>query len=105
MSLSYCAEKFTWYRKPKPEELPHIGTPQDIAWAAWNRAGAADIKDIKYLIVTQIMNPQSRQLCIQALGTLTPPQSEFKLWPGQDFAIDSPAGLAILGKLGVEHHF
>jgi hypothetical protein len=104
MSPTYCAEKFTFHRKPKSEELPHIGTAQDIAWAAWNRAGAVDTKDIKYLIVTQIMNPQSRQLYIRALGTLTPPQSEFKLWPGQDFAIDSPGGLAILGmlKLGMK---
>jgi hypothetical protein len=97
MSMTYCAEKFTWFRKPKPDELPHIGTTQDIAWAVWNRAGAADIKDIKYLIVTQIVNPGSRDIYIKALNSLDPPQSEWKLWPGQDFGMDTVGGQAILG--------
>jgi hypothetical protein len=97
MSMTNCAEKFTWFRKPKPDELPHIGTTQDIAWAVWNRAGAADIKDIKYLIVTQIVNPGSRDIYIKALNSLDPPQSEWKLWPGQDFGMDTVGGQAILG--------
>ncbi|EOA92123.1 uncharacterized protein SETTUDRAFT_153104 [Exserohilum turcica Et28A] len=97
MSLSYCAERFTWFRKPRPDELPHIGTPSDIAWAVWNRAGAASIADVKYLVVTQIMNAASRELIRQALGTLQPPQSETKIWPGSDFTMDTTGGRAILG--------
>jgi hypothetical protein len=65
MNMTYCAEKFTWFRKPKPDELPHIGTALDIAWAIWNRAGAADIKNIKYLIVKQVVNPDSRDIYIK----------------------------------------
>lgn len=98
MSLSYCAERFTWFRKPRPDELPHIGTPSDIAWAVWNRAGAASIADVKYLVVTQIMNAASRELIRQALGTLQPPQSETKIWPGSDFTMDTTGGRAILGQ-------
>ncbi|XP_014558693.1 hypothetical protein COCVIDRAFT_93893 [Bipolaris victoriae FI3] len=97
MSLSFCAEKFTWFRKPLPEELPHIGTPSDIAWAVWNRAGASNIADVKYLLVTQIMNPTSRDMIRTALGTLQPPQSETKVWPGSDFTMDTVGGRAILG--------
>ncbi|CAE7194196.1 hypothetical protein P3342_009594 [Pyrenophora teres f. teres] len=96
MSMSYCAEKFTWKRKPKPDELPHIGTPSDIAWATWNRVGA-NIAGIKYLIVTQVINSDSREIFKSALRTLSPPQSEFKLWPGHEFLMDNDAGLAILG--------
>ncbi|EUC41771.1 hypothetical protein COCMIDRAFT_29507 [Bipolaris oryzae ATCC 44560] len=97
MSLSFCAEKFTWFRKPLPEELPHIGTPSDIAWAVWNRAGASNIADVKYLLVTQIMNPTSRDIIRTALGTLQPPHSETQVWPGSDFTIDTVGGRAILG--------
>ncbi|KAG9384896.1 hypothetical protein A1F94_004443 [Pyrenophora tritici-repentis] len=96
MSMSYCAEKFTWKRKPKPDELPHIGTPSDIAWATWNRVGA-NVAGIKYLIVTQVINSDSREIFKSALRTLSPPQSEFKLWPGHEFSMDDNAGLAILG--------
>ncbi|EDU46732.1 conserved hypothetical protein [Pyrenophora tritici-repentis Pt-1C-BFP] len=95
MSMSYCAEKFTWKRKPKPDELPHIGTPSDIAWATWNRVGA-NVAGIKYLIVTQVINSDSREIFKSALRTLSPPQSEFKLWPGHEFSMDDNAGLAIL---------
>ncbi|KAH7558382.1 hypothetical protein BM1_05654 [Bipolaris maydis] len=97
MSLSFCAEKFTWFRKPLPEELPHIGTPSDIAWAVWNRAGASNIADVKYLLVTQIMNLTSRDMIRTALGTLQPPQSETQVWPGSDFTMDTVGGRAILG--------
>lgn len=96
MSMSYCAEKFTWKRKPKADELPHIGTPSDIAWATWNRVGA-NIPDIKYLLVTQVINADSREIFKGALRTLSPPQSEFKLWPGHEFLMNDDAGLAILG--------
>lgn len=98
MSMSFCAEKFTWFRKPLPDELPHIGTPSDIAWAVWNRAGASDIANVKYLLVTQIMNAGSREIFRAALGTLQPPESEYKVWPGHEFAMDTAAGRAILGK-------
>jgi hypothetical protein len=99
MSLTYCAEKFTWMRKPNPDELPHIGTAQDIAWAAWNRAGAASVSDIKYLLVTQVMNAGSREVFRSALETLVPSQSEYRLWPGHEFAMDTAGGQAILGML------
>jgi hypothetical protein len=98
MSLSFCAERFTWFRKPLPDELPHIGTPSDIAWAVWNRAGTSNIANVKYLLVTQIMNPGSRNIIITALGTLQPPESEYKLWPGNDFTMDTIGGRAILGE-------
>ncbi|KNG47995.1 hypothetical protein TW65_05336 [Stemphylium lycopersici] len=81
MSMAYCAEKFTWFRKPLPDELPHIGTPSDIAWANWNRAGASDIRDIKYLLVTQVMNAGSREIFTSALKTLQPPETTSSTLP------------------------
>jgi hypothetical protein len=98
MSPMYCAEKFTWMRKPDPDELPHIGSTSDIGWAMWNRA-ASDVKNLKYLVVTQVMNAGSREIFRSALGTLNPPQSEYKLWPGQDFDMNTSGGQAILGML------
>ncbi|RMZ66235.1 vacuolar amino acid transporter 1 [Pyrenophora seminiperda CCB06] len=95
MSMTYCAEKFTWKRKPKSGELPHIGTPSDIAWVSWNRV-ATDITGIKYLVVTQVINADSRDIYKSALRTLDPPQSEFKQWPGHEFDMNSNGGLAIL---------
>lgn len=97
ISPAYAAEKFLWFRKPATSELPQIRSISDIAWAAWNRAGASNIKDIKYLVVTQVMNPSTRDVIRGAYGTLSPPQSETKVWPGIEFSMDSVGGQAILG--------
>jgi hypothetical protein len=97
MSMTYSAKIFTWFRSPLPEELPHIGTPQDIGWAMWNRVNAPDLAGIKYLLVTQVMNAGSREIFRSALGTLEPPESEYKLWPGHEFDMKSKGGQAILG--------
>jgi hypothetical protein len=97
MSMTYSAKIFTWLRTPLPEELPHIGTPQDIGWAMWNRVNAPDLAGIKYLLVTQVMNAGSREIFRSALGTLEPPESEYKLWPGHEFGMKSKGGQAILG--------
>ncbi|CAN9190957.1 unnamed protein product [Alternaria alternata] len=97
MSMTYSAKTYTWFRTPLPEELPHIGTTQDIAWAMWNRVDAPDLAGLKYLLVTQVMNAGSRELFRSALETLNPPQSEYKLWPGEEFKIETKGGKAILG--------
>ncbi|KAL1797105.1 hypothetical protein ACET3X_003711 [Alternaria dauci] len=97
MSLTYAAKTYTWFRTPLPEELPHIGTAQDIAWAMWNRVAAHNLAGLKYLLVTQVMNAGSRELFRSALETLNPPQSEYKLWPGEEFGMNTKGGLAILG--------
>ena len=97
MSMTYSAKTYTWFRTPLPEELPHIGTTQDIAWAMWNRVDAPNLAGLKYLLVTQVMNAGSRELFRSALETLNPPQSEFKLWPGEEFKIETKGGKAILG--------
>lgn len=88
-----------WGRKPATDELPHIRSASDIAWGMWNRAGASDVKDIKFLLVTQIMNPTTRELITKAYQTLVPPQSQDKVWPGVDFSMDTQGGQAILGML------
>lgn len=99
MSLTYSAKTYTWFRTPLSSELPHIGTPQDIAWAMWNRVHPPDLAGLKYLLVTQVMNANSRELFRSALETLVPPQSEYKLWPGHEFSLTSKGGQAILGTL------
>ncbi|CAN9253875.1 unnamed protein product [Alternaria alternata] len=97
MSMTYSAKTYTWFRTPLPEELPHIGTTQDIAWAMWNRVNAPNLAGLKHLLVTQVMNAGSRELFRSALETLNPPQSEYKLWPGEEFKIQTKGGKAILG--------
>ena len=72
----------------------------------WNRVAAGNnIKEIKYLIVTQIMNAGTRDLIRAAHGTLSPPQSETKVWPGSDFSMDTAGGQALLGILFYFEHF
>ncbi|OAL48528.1 hypothetical protein IQ07DRAFT_655006 [Pyrenochaeta sp. DS3sAY3a] len=97
ISTSYMAEKYIWHRKPATHELPHIRSISDIAWGMWNRASPKSLKDIKYLLVTQILNPTTREIIRQAYGTLSPPKSEHEEWPGIEFAMDSTGGQAILG--------
>lgn len=98
ISTSYMAEKYIWHRKPATHELPQIRSISDIAWGMWNRAGPNSVKDIKYLLVTQIVNPRTREIITQAYRTLSPPKSEHEYWPGIEFAMDSTGGQAILGE-------
>ena len=99
MSMTYSAKTYTWFRTPLPSELPDIGTTQDIGWAMWNRVGAPSLAGLKYLLVTQVMNAGSREIFRHALVLLEPPESEYKLWPGHEFAMTRKGGLAILGML------
>ncbi|CBX92211.1 hypothetical protein IAQ61_000390 [Plenodomus lingam] len=85
-----------WGRKPTTAELPHLRAISDIAWGMWNRAGPSN-KDVKYLIVTQILNPTTRELIARAYKTLDPPQGQDKVWPGVEFSMETEAGQAMLG--------
>jgi hypothetical protein len=103
MSMTYSAKTYTWFRSPLPEELPHIGTTQDIGWAMWNRVvDAAHLADLRYLLVTQVMNAGSREIFRYALGLLEPAESEYKEWPGHEFSLGTKGGQAILGMLFTE---
>ncbi len=59
ISAAYAAEKLTWGRKPALYELPQIRSTADIAWGLWNRVAGGNLGNIKYLLVTQIMNPRN----------------------------------------------
>jgi hypothetical protein len=96
ISAAYSAKRL-WGRKADRTELPHIRTTADMAWAVWNRLSASNIQGIKYLMVSMIINDETRNIIRTAHGTLTPPRTEVAVWPGFDFAIDTPAGQAILG--------
>jgi len=95
---AFCALT-VWGRKPVTDELPHIRSASDIAWGMWNRAGASDLKNIKYLLVTQIINPTTRELITKAYQSLNPPQSQDKIWPGIEFSMETQSGQALLGML------
>lgn len=97
ISAAFSAKRL-WDRKPDITELPHIRTTADMAWAVWNRLSAANIQGINYLMVSMIINDETRNIIHTAHGTLTPPRTEVAFWPGFDFAIDTPAGQAILGQ-------
>lgn len=97
ISAAWSAEKHYWGRKPATHELPHIRSTSDIAWGLWNRVVPGNLKEIKYLMVTQIMNASTRDLIRAAYETLSPPQSETKVWPGIEFSMDTAGGQALLG--------
>jgi hypothetical protein len=96
MSAARSARR-VWGVDPKADELPHIRTVSDIAWAFWNRAAAGNIQDIKYFFVTMIINPETNRHIRRALKTLNPPKEEVDGWPGVDFDMESVAGQALLG--------
>jgi hypothetical protein len=91
------AARTLWLRAPKEEELPHIRSFSDIAWAYWNRAAVDDLKNIKYFLVTMIINTETNQHVKRALQGLNPPKDEANGWPGAKFDVDSDAGKALLG--------
>lgn len=95
ISPAHSAERL-WERKPTSGELPQIRSISDIAWGIWNRGGKT--QNIKYLMVAMIVNEDTRGLIRQAHETLTPKRSETAVWPGFDFAMDTVAGQALLGK-------
>ncbi|KAI8934288.1 hypothetical protein NX059_009028 [Plenodomus lindquistii] len=86
-----------WGHKPTTAELPQIRAISDLAWGMWNRAGPSDKKDIKYFMVTQILNPTTRELITAAYKTLDTAQNQDKLWPGVEFSMESEGGQALLG--------
>lgn len=97
ISPGYSANKL-WQQKPASHELPQIRSISDVAWGFWNRAAAGNLANIKYLMVAMIMNEDTRSIIRQAHETLEPKRSEIAVWPGYDFAMNTPAGQAILGK-------
>jgi hypothetical protein len=99
ISTIYSAKK-VWKRQPNPGELPQVRSISDIAWGFWNRASAGNVANIKYLLVTIIMEQETRDIIRQAHETLTPKRSETAVWPGFDFGMDTPAGQALLGTFG-----
>lgn len=96
ISAARSAESY-WGKKPLTEELPKIRSTSDIAWGLWNRVAPENLKEIKYLMVTLIMNRDTCDLIRAAYATLNSPQSETKVWPGTDFNMDTPGGQALLG--------
>jgi hypothetical protein len=62
------------------------------------------VQNIKYLMVAMIMNTDTRDIIRQAHATLTPQRSETVVWPGYDFAMDTQAGQALLGRLYVNSY-
>ncbi|XPS70486.1 Mitochondrial import inner membrane translocase subunit tim8 [Ascochyta lentis] len=95
------AARRTWGVKPTPDQLPHIRSVSDLAWAFWNRAvGAtpgARVQGIKYFFVAMIINAETNRIVRRALLGLEPPREEVGAWPGHEFAMESEAGRALLG--------
>jgi hypothetical protein len=97
VSAAHGAEKL-WGRTPNADELPHIRSFSDVAWAFWNRAASSNIQNIKYLFVNIVMNDETNRLIEFAHRSLNPPRSAPPGWPGIEFSMDSEGGQAILGK-------
>jgi hypothetical protein len=101
LSASHSARRL-WRTPPTPDQLPHLRSVSDIAWAFWRRATSPathDVRNIRYLFVTVVMNDETSRLIETAHAGLTPPRSGPGVWPGTEFGMDGDAGAAILGLL------
>ncbi|KAI2487463.1 Vacuolar amino acid transporter protein 1 [Pyrenophora tritici-repentis] len=98
ISSAAKAARQLWKRAPLVEELPAIRSVSDIAWAFWNRVHQdGGLDNIKYLFVMMIINKETNQYVKRALDTLSPPKEEADGWAGNDFAMDTDEGKALLG--------
>lgn len=103
LSLSSAAKsaRRLWKVAPTTEQLPHIRSVSDLAWAFWNRAVAgtpgAELQNIKYFFVNMIVNTETNRHIRRALQTLDPPVEEAVSWPGHEFGMETEAGKALLG--------
>jgi hypothetical protein len=99
LSAAHSARRL-WRTTPTPDQLPHLRSISDIAWAFWRRATSPathSVADIRYLFVTVVMNDETARLIETAHAGLTPPRSGPGVWPGTEFGMDGDAGAAILG--------
>tara|TARA_R110002003_G_scaffold72_10_gene6771 strand:+ start:9600 stop:9962 length:363 start_codon:yes stop_codon:yes gene_type:complete len=103
ISPAFSAQQI-WKRKPDSSEMPHIRSISDVAWGVRHRATGGKVEDIKYLMVANILNDDTKRIIRTAHETLTPKRSEVAVWPGFDFATDTPAGKALLGKPWTARH-
>ena len=90
-----------FHRDPKPDELPKLRIISDLYWAYWlelhNKAGPfSTIKNLNTYIVSNIHNTNTDQVITRALRTRQ--KEHLESWPGQYFEIETPEGLALLGK-------
>lgn len=101
------AAKRVWNRyhdPPRPNELPLLRTSSDFAWAFWNRASIANIKNIQKIMSVDIVNDDTLAIIKRALQRWEPPQGQPRidtpqLWPGTTFILTGDSeGLALLGK-------
>ncbi|KAG9387779.1 Vacuolar amino acid transporter protein 1 [Pyrenophora tritici-repentis] len=98
ISSAAKAARQLWKRAPLVEELPAIRSVSDIAWAFWNRVHQdGGLDNIKYLFFMMIINKETNQYVKRALDTLSPPKEEADGWAGNDFAMDTDEGKALLG--------
>ncbi|KAF2026646.1 hypothetical protein EK21DRAFT_115594 [Setomelanomma holmii] len=92
------AARILWRRAAKTEQLPHIHSVSNIAWAYWNRNNP-DVKNIKYFFVTMIINTETNRHVKRALQSLQPAKDDFEIWPGTEFDMNTDVGKALLGSL------
>ncbi|KAF1360597.1 hypothetical protein EJ07DRAFT_71559, partial [Lizonia empirigonia] len=90
-----------WRTKPETDELPHISSVSDVAWAFWNRAVAstpgAGLRDVKHSFVNMNVNKETNQHVRRAMQSLEPSLDDPVGWPGRDFEMDSDTGKALSG--------
>jgi hypothetical protein len=90
-----------WRRDPGPEELPKLRILSDLYWAYWvelhDKGGMhSTINNLNTYIVSNIHNKNTDQVVSRALGTRQ--KQHLESWPGQYFEVETPEGLALLGR-------
>jgi hypothetical protein len=86
------AAQTSWKAKPETTQLAHIQSSSDISWALWLRAMRnitdEDVKNIKCLFNTVIIDKETNQLIKRAIQTLNPPLEDPTGCSGLDLPMD-----------------
>ncbi len=79
--------------------IPPMHNWANIVWAIWQDATKAQAADLRYIFHENLITPSTLRIMEIIEGSQSNEvQKTLKLrWPGRNYRIDSPAGLALLG--------
>jgi hypothetical protein len=97
VSPKYSA-KLYWGCDASVDELPHIRSISDVAWGFWSCLNTQNVQAIKYLVVAQIENEETKGIVTRAIGN-----RKLAVWPGMEFGMKTDEGKALLDMSSLDH--
>ncbi|KAI4708029.1 hypothetical protein J4E89_007148 [Alternaria sp. Ai002NY15] len=82
---------------PPNDELPALKSSSDIMWGLWNLASPNNLRGIKYILSTPIINDETVAIIKKILQDNCLDLDEIMIWSGCEFGSDDPEYLALLG--------